>query len=141
MSLKGDCTVHFTIPLPGVDTGFWKGGGGGGLCNWSKIWQIRAYARHVFSLFMKFGGPLKGGGGGLTPMTPPPTPARIGPCYDCHQYSIHSSSRGWSLKSFDNLGMLKTMNLFDYKEANVQFYTPKMMPSVNSFKGHSLQRL
>ena len=36
-----------------------RGGGGGG----TKMWRFCVFARRFFSLFMKFGGPLKGGGG------------------------------------------------------------------------------
>ena len=36
--------------------------------------RFRVHSRNVFSLFMKFGGPQKGGGGVLTPRIPPLDP-------------------------------------------------------------------
>ena len=41
------------------DTGFQKGGGGPGNC--TKMQRFRAHKRNVFPLFMKVGGPPKGG--------------------------------------------------------------------------------
>ena len=59
---------------PGADTGFRKGGGLRN-CKVLKCGPF-AHARDVFSLFMKFGGPPKGGGG-ADPQDPPPW---IRPC-------------------------------------------------------------
>ena len=54
------------MAISGADTGFQKGGGGGpgGPGNCTKMRRLRAHMRTFFSLFMKFGGPPKGGGGG-----------------------------------------------------------------------------
>ena len=52
---------------------FGKGGGGGGSGNCTKMGHFRVHMRDVFSLFMEFGGPPKGGG------DPPPgsTPVQM----------------------------------------------------------------
>ena len=52
----------FWLPA-GADTGFQKGGEGSGLLLSTKTWHFHVHMRNVFSLFMKFGGPRKGGGG------------------------------------------------------------------------------
>ena len=66
--------VDFQKWQSGADTGFRKGGGDPGNC---KVLKCSVYAgtrATFFSLFMKFGGPPKGGGGGPDPKAPPLDP-------------------------------------------------------------------
>ena len=57
--------TQFLFQSPGADTGFRKGGGGNPRnCYVLKCGQFACTLATFFSLFMKFGGPQKGGGGG-----------------------------------------------------------------------------
>ena len=62
--MDGGGSKSFGPAISGADTGFRKGEN-------TKTRAICARARNVFPLFMKFGGPPKGGV--LTPRTPPPS--------------------------------------------------------------------
>ena len=62
------CVCRCNRQFSGADTGFRKGGIRVKLLT-TEMWCIRVHACDVFSLFMKFGGPPKGG---LDPQDPPP---------------------------------------------------------------------